>query len=136
MDVFLILLLMITCAVMFLFFQNKFYSLRKQILFLSKQNNTMRHKTNKNIIIKYSSLNFKYGLTRGNCSLNLAPIDESLIVCTLQRNTTIDIINRADVNGQIWYEVSVFSRERINNQGWIKATQILFPEIATQISTF
>ena len=127
---------MITCAIMFLYFQNKVYSQRKQILFLSNQNNTMRRKYNKNIIIKYSNVDFKYGFTKINCSINLAPIDEPLIVCTLQKNTTIDIINRAEVNGQIWYEVSVFSKERINNQGWIKAAQMLFPEIGNQISTF
>lgn len=133
--VFLILLLMTACALIFLYFQNKSYSQRKQILFLSNQNNTMRRKNYKNIIIKYSSINYKYGFTKGNCSINLAPIDEPLTVCTLQGNTTIDIINRAEVNGQIWYEVSVFSKERINNQGWIKATQIVFPEISNQIST-
>ena len=133
--VFLILLLMTTCAIIFLYFQNKLYSQRKQILFLSNQNNTMRRKSNKNIIIKYSNINFKYGFTKGICSMNLAPIDEPLIVCTLQKNTTINIISRAEVNGQIWYEVSVFSKERINNQGWIKATQMVFPEIENQIST-
>ena len=121
---------------MFLYFQNKSYAQRKQILFLSNQNNIMRRKNNKSIIIKYSSINFKYGFTKGNCSINLAPIDDPLIVCTLQRNTTVDIINRADVNGLIWYEVSVFSKERINNQGWIKATQMVFPEITNQLSTF
>ena len=105
------------------------------MLFLSNQNNTMRSKNNKNIIIKYSNINFKYGFTKGSCSMNLAPIDEPLIVCTLQKNITINIISRAEVNGQIWYEVSVFSKERINNQGWIKATQMVFPEIGNQIST-
>jgi hypothetical protein len=134
--IFLILLLMIACAVIFLYFQNRLYSQRKQILFLSNQNNAMRHKNNKNIIIKYSSINFKYGFTKGNCSINLAPIDEQLTVCTLPQNTTLDIINRAEVNGQIWYEISVFAKERINNQGWIKANQIVFPEIVNQISTF
>jgi len=132
----LILLLMTACAIMFLYFQNRFYSQRKQILFLSNQNNTIRRKSNNNIIIKYSNIDFKYALTKVDCSMNLAPIDEPLIVCTLQKNTTIYVLNRADVNGQIWYEISVFSKERINNQGWVKATQILFPEIGNQISTF
>ena len=121
---------------MFLYFQNKLYSQRKQILFLSNQNNTMRCKGYKNIIIKYSNIDFKYGFTKGNCSINLAPIDQPLIVCILQKNTTVNIINRAEVNGHIWYEVSVFSKERLNNQGWIKATQMVFSEIVNQISTF
>jgi len=96
----------------------------------------MRRKVYKNIIIKYSNIDIKYGLTKQGCSVNLAPIDEPLIVCTLQKNTNLNIINRAEVNGVIWYEVSVFSRERQNNQGWIKAAEIVFPEISNRISTY
>ena len=96
----------------------------------------MRRKNNKNIIIRYSDTAYKYGFTKGNCSINLAPINDPLIVCTLQKNTTIKIINRAEVNGIIWYEVSLFSRERINNQGWIEATQVVFPEMTNKVSTF
>lgn len=34
----------------------------------------------------------------------------------------------ANINSENWYEVSVPSKDRINNKGWIKASKILFPE--------
>lgn len=128
-----VLFLMIACAFMFLYFQNKIYAQRKHILLLTSQNNNMRSKKNTNIIIKYSRSEYSYGYTKENCLVNLAPIDESLNICKLQKNSTVDIMNLAEVNGDIWYEIEVPSKDRINSRGWLKATQIVFPEIMNRI---
>ena len=118
---------------MFFYFQNKLYEQKKQILFLTNQNNLIRSKRIKDIVIKYYVPEYKYAFTKEICSINLAPIDNPLPLCKLQKNTSIGIINRADINGSIWYQVSVPSNERINNQGWLKASQLVFPEIINNI---
>lgn len=128
-----VLLLLIICSLMFLYFQNKLYSQRRHILLLTNQNNSLRGKKYNNIIIKYYNCQFKYGFTKETCSINLAPIDENLCICKLEKNTTIDILNLADVNGDIWYEVQVPSKDKVNNKGWLRATQIVFPEIINKI---
>ena len=111
---------------MFLYFQTKLYEQRKQLLLIS---NHRPHYFNRNIIIKYIKPSITHAFTKEVCSLNLAPIDIPLVVCRLSRNSSIYLISEAEVNGIIWYEVSLPAAENINNRGWIKAEQVLFREI-------
>lgn len=111
---------------MFLYFQNKLYEQRKQLLFMA---NHRPASFKKNIIIKYIKPSKSYAFTSENCYLNLAPVDLKLVVCRISKNSSICIISEAEINDSIWYEVSLPSIDNINNRGWLKSDKILFKEL-------
>lgn len=103
---------------------------KRQLLLLTRQNNNLKSAAakqinQKTIIIKYIVPAYTFGIIAKNCYLYAAPIENSTIINELNKNTQIKIIDSAEVENCIWYEVSSNFKDNINNKGWIKAENIM-----------
>lgn len=114
------------------YFTNRVSNQRKQILLLKYQNNTLKHKAtlNSNLhnVIKYLTPNYSEGVIEQNCNLYIAPLDNSAIINSLNQSTIIQIHDSAEINNELWYEVSILSEDRVNSKGWIKSDSISFKD--------
>lgn len=114
------------------YFTNKISNQRKQILLLKYQNNNLKRKTisdqNEQIIVRYLSLNHNEGTIKKNCNLHLAPLDNSAVLNSLSENTTVQIQDGAEINKEMWYEISILSQDKTNSKGWIKSDCLNFKD--------
>lgn len=114
------------------YFTNKVSNQRKQILLLKYQNNNLKHKTNSesslHTTIKYLTPNYSEGILKEDCNLYIAPLSNSAIINSLNQSTIIQIYDSAEINDELWYEVSILSEDRINSKGWIKSDCISFKD--------
>ncbi|WML36332.1 SH3 domain-containing protein [Clostridium sp. OS1-26] len=114
------------------YFTNKVSNQRKQILLLKYQNNNLKHKTNSDsslhTTIKYLNPNYSEGILKEDCNLYIAPLSNSAIINSLNQSTIIQIYDSAEINDELWYEISVLSEDRINSKGWIKSDYISFKD--------
>lgn len=112
------------------YFTNKISNQRNQILLLKYQNNNLKHKTNSSshVTIKYLNPNYSEGILKEDCNLYIAPLSNSAIINSLDQATIIQIYDSAEINDELWYEVSVLSEDRINSKGWIKSDYISFKD--------
>lgn len=112
------------------YLSNKLHNQRKQLLLLKYQNNALKHnvKTSdtNNITIKYTMPLHNKGIIITNCKLLLSPLSNSIVLNTLAENTVIEIQDSAEVNYNLWYEISLTTGDRINSKGWIKSDYIKF----------
>lgn len=106
------------------YFTSKMAAQRKQILLLKYQNNDLKQTSkttkNKNISVEYIFPMNTKGLIKDNCELLLSPIDDSVILNLLKKDTSVEIEDSAVINNDLWYEVSLITEPRINSKGWIK----------------
>ena len=134
---FIIFLFIIMIAVFFFFntqLSQKINIQKKQILILIKENNALKEKQklnfnkDKNIVIKYIESKYKFGLISNSCDLLLSPTISSQKLRALNKNTEVIIVDCAEVNNFIWYEINVKSKDTINNKGWIQSQNIILFE--------
>lgn len=98
---------------------------KKQVLFLSKQNDSLRDKLTENISSKapnitYHTPEYKWGIIIKDTYLNLCPLDTLYELTTIKENTKVYILDSAEVNNKLWFYISISSCKNINNKGWIK----------------
>ncbi|WP_125154126.1 hypothetical protein [Clostridium rectalis] len=128
--VFLFILLISVSVYISYYFNNKITNQRRQFIVLKRELNTLKNRLNNekstynslNIQYKYTSL--KNGVTLNECPLYLYPSNTAIVLSTLRINTFIEIKDSAQVNNELWYEISVPSLNQINSKGWIKAIYV------------
>lgn len=104
---------------------------KTQLKIISMQNREFKSKiaSSRNaegpIVIKYKPPLFKTGTTKESCSLCLSPLENSPVLSTIVKSTSIEIQDSADIFDISWYEVSIKSQTNINNKGWIKKDNII-----------
>lgn len=106
------------------YFNNQIYNQKKQILLLKQQNNnlTKKVKWNKdsNLIAQYITPNFNEAFINDNCELYICPMNNSVTINSLSKNTSVKILCGVKIKNELWYEISIASNRNINNRGWIK----------------
>lgn len=111
--------------------KNKNLQQRRQILVLKKQNNNLKNKAEeKNIqseklTVKYYKPQNETGKIIESCPLHLAPLAASHVLANISPDTTLKLIDCAEISGTIWYEVLLDSEEGFNNKGWVKSNNIV-----------
>lgn len=136
---FLLFVILASASTYFIFQLSKTISTqRKQLLTLTRQNNILKDalqkqaRTDKNTLtIKYKSTPYKSGIIADYCPLYAAPAEYSPILCRLNKNTQIKIVDSAEAANSIWYEISFNYKDNINNKGWIKAQHIMLYDNCT-----
>jgi hypothetical protein len=105
---------------------------RKQILLLKYQNDDLKQTSkttkNKNITVEYIFPLYTKGVIKNNCELFISPMVDSAILNFLTEDTFVKIEDSANINNQLWYEISILEEERVNTKGWIKEDSIKFQE--------
>lgn len=105
---------------------------RKQIVMLSKQNNDLRAKINKQpqipatVTIRYESQTIKSAAITEECNLLLAPLEVSPSLLKLTKDTIVEVLDGAEISGVLWYEISLPIQDRVNSKGWLKASCVQF----------
>ncbi len=128
--VFLFLLLVGFALFISYYFTNKMANQRKQILLLKHQNNSLKHKADlekdEQIIVKYQYPDNNQGIIKSNCKLYLWPSVKSAALNSLMENIVVQIHDSAEINEELWYEISILSQDRTNSKGWIKSDYLTF----------
>lgn len=83
------------------------------------------HDSDEPIIVKYKTFFFKNGTTKDSCSLHLSPLENSQILCTIVKDTYVEIQDCAEIFNISWYEVVLKSETNINNKGWMKKNLLI-----------
>ncbi|BDR73979.1 hypothetical protein K144316041_26870 [Clostridium tetani] len=113
---------------MFYYFNNKIAVQKRQIFVLKKQyidfKNEKMSFAKEKIEIKYITPSISSTTIYTNCNLFISPLKSSPLLCTLEKGTYVTIIDSAEVNNEIWYEISIDSVEKINSKGWIQSKYI------------
>jgi hypothetical protein len=123
-------------------FYNICYQQKRQLLLLSKQNSSLRQKLggskmkSENITLLYKSTKYTYGVISNPCKLYICPLRDSYILCTLNNNLDVQILDCVEVFQEIWYEIRFISETNTNNKGWIPGRNIsIFKNSVLQTST-
>lgn len=130
---FVLLLILAFASCYFIFTLSKTNSVqRKQIITLTMENNTFKANFKKQVrsekqavTIKYKATPYKSGIVSDYCPLYAAPMENCPILCELNKNTQIKIMDSAEAGNSIWYEVAYNKKDNINNKGWIKARYMM-----------
>lgn len=104
---------------------NEMSNQRKRILLLKHQNDKLKQKvkydTTSSLTIKYIAHNYTGGIILNNCKLYICPIEESIVLNSLIKNTNVKILDCAEIKDGLWYEVSIINDKQINTKGWVKS---------------
>lgn len=119
----LFIILLITSLFSIYHFYNLCYLQKQQLMLLSTQNDSIKRSL-KNIEVKYRPIKYCYGSTALPCKMHLSPLTISPVLCNLDKNLDIQILDCAQVMDIIWYEIRFSSDTNINSKGWILATDI------------
>jgi outer membrane usher protein FimD/PapC len=107
------------------YFTNQIYTQRKQMLLLKKQNSDLKNKLKydkpSNLTVHYIAPNFTEAFTADDCNLYISPVENSIVLNSLSKNTNIKILYSAEIKDELWYEISIESNKNINNKGWIQS---------------
>lgn len=107
------------------YFTNQIDIQRKQILLLKRQNSNIKNKLKfdktTNLTIHYIVPNFTEALIANDCNLYICPIENSIVLNSLSKNTNIKIVYGAEIKDELWYEISIENSRNINNKGWIQS---------------
>lgn len=125
---FLFVLIIVAALCTSYYFTNKMSAQRKQILLLKYQNHdlnqTSKTPKNKNITVEYIFPINTDGFIKKKCELLICPMDDSAVLNFLTEDTLVKIEDSANINNQLWYEISLITEERVNTKGWIKDDSI------------
>ncbi|NMM62143.1 hypothetical protein HBE96_05460 [Clostridium sp. P21] len=106
-------------------FTNEISNQRKQILLLKQQNNNLIKKIELNKVsgtaVEYIKPNFTEAFITNTCNLYIHPIDNSIILNSIPKNTNIKILCSAKIEDKLWYEISIIDNRNVNTKGWVKS---------------
>lgn len=112
------------------YFNNKLSLQKRQFIILKKQYDELKDKVNKknnyldSLVVKYILPQYNSGIIKLKCNLLLYPLDNSIVLLSLEKNSFIQIQDCAEINNKLWVEVSIPSSDRINSKGWIEESNI------------
>ncbi|MDT8716731.1 hypothetical protein IAI10_08680 [Clostridium sp. 19966] len=127
----LFLLAVIAAAGEYIFFTQRMETQKRTVMLLTKQNETLRSKSNKQanyfstVNIAYSLPRYPNGYTTENCYIYLSPLENAPIVFQCVKPVRVSITDCAEILNTTWYLVSL----QINNsyiKGWMKDSNIKF----------
>ncbi|MGO5064476.1 hypothetical protein FDF31_08900 [Clostridium sporogenes] len=128
MIVFLLFILMLgVCSYFIYTFSTKINLQQKQIILFKRQIDKLKSQNKgdfKNIDIKFITCSIKNGTIIKNSYIYLYPDNSSPYIYKLYKDDIVAIHCSAENRGDIWYEVSCFSKGIINTKGWIKKDSI------------
>ncbi|MDP4144535.1 MAG: hypothetical protein Q8936_08685 [Bacillota bacterium] len=105
---------------------------KQQIIYLTRQNDSLKSKIEKNMInfdsiaIKYIESNGANAAAKITSYIYLAPICDFTIAWKVEKDTLLDIIDCAEIKNIKWYEVCYLSDESTKIKGWIPASNLIF----------
>lgn len=123
--IFILLILVIVFLV--LYYERKLFSCRKQLLIANNQINSLRqrvpktnpHKKNKKFEIKFSAPNSNMGIINENSNIYISPLKSSELVQHIDIKMEVKILDKAELNSEHWYYISLPMDSNINSRGWI-----------------
>lgn len=124
--IFLFSILLIFFGIYYHLINQKLSTQKTQLKVISRQNREFKSKIESShnaegpIIIKYKPPLFKTGTTKESCTLFLSPIENSPVLTTIVKSTTVEIQDSAEIYNVSWYEITLKSQNNINNKGWVK----------------
>jgi hypothetical protein len=128
--IYLFLILLLVVAGEYFYFTQKLDSQRKQILVLSRHNDNLKSKVNKqssslgSVNIKYKDPAYKSAYTADNSILLLSPLEDSPVVYKFSKSTKVSLIDSAEILNSTWCEVSFIPMSGNRIKGWIKESEI------------
>lgn len=133
MKIFLIIIIALLVFYNYYKLQKQISEQKRQLLLLSRENNELKSKFmlattfnhEEQLLVQFEKPNFNNGTTSDNCKLYAAPIIDSSILSGVLKNTPLQVQDSAFVSNQLWYEVNLPSRSRINSKGWIKDKNLI-----------
>ena len=129
--IFLFSIILICFGVYYSMMNQKLSTQKTQLRVITMQNRDFKSKISNArnadgpVVIKYKLPLFKTGTTKDSCSLYLSPTENSPVLTTIVKNTSIEIQDSAEIFNISWYEVSLESQTNINNKGWIKKDDLI-----------
>ncbi|KYH34347.1 hypothetical protein CLTEP_16700 [Clostridium tepidiprofundi DSM 19306] len=126
----LFLLMLILIAILYFKYNSIIASQKRQIILLSKKNTELRNKINrrnsslKDIMIKFTLPQCSDAVTNTACNLYVAPINNSLVINSLEKDIKLKVLDCAEVTDDIWFRVAFNCDDDLNNKGWIKEEYI------------
>ncbi|MCR1934875.1 hypothetical protein ACQX0N_12515 [Clostridium tepidum] len=124
MIVFLLFIIILGACSYFIYtFSNKINLQQKQIILFKKQIDKLKSQNRsdfKNIDIKFITCSVQDGTIIKNSYIYLYPDNNSPYIYKLHKDDSVTIHCAAENRGEIWYEVSCFSKGIINTKGWVK----------------
>lgn len=111
-------------------YNNVLYSDKRQIMLLARQNNSLKEKLDdetlkvEDVTLFFKSHKYTSGVLGNSCNLYIAPLTKYAILRTLNKNLEIQILDCVEIFDEIWYEVSLTTKNNINNKGWILGDDI------------
>lgn len=122
---FVLFILVIICLV--LYYEKKLFYYKKQLLIANNQINRLQKKVpkvnsmkkNGVIHIKFSVPNSNMGIINENSNVYISPLESSELVQHININMEVKILDKAQINNQNWYYISLPIDSDINSRGWV-----------------
>lgn len=123
--IFILLILVIVFLV--LYYERKLFSCRKQLLIANNQINSLKQRVpkinsgskNKKFEIKFSAPNSNMGIIKENSNIYISPLESSELVQHINIKMEVKILDKAEINSEHWYYISLPMDSNINSRGWI-----------------
>lgn len=123
--VFVLFILVIICLV--LYYEKKIFYYKKQLLIANNQIDRLQKKVpkinsmkkNRGVQIKFSIPNSNMGIINENSKIYISPLESSELVQHINIKMEVKILDKAEINNQIWYYISLPIDSNINSRGWI-----------------
>lgn len=124
------LLLILSLAYTYFFYNRKLELLKKQLMLTTTKYSSTKNKYNNdirssnNISIKFVIPSYKGATLKSNSKLYISPLLTSNILNSFNSNIEIAILDCAEVNNETWFYVNTPSKDNINCRGWINSNDI------------
>lgn len=123
--VFVLFILVIICLV--LYYEKKIFYYKKQLLIANNQIDRLQKKVpkinsmkkNRGVQIKFSIPNSNMGIINENSKIYISPLESSELVQHINIKMEVKILDKAEINNQIWYYISLPIDSNINSRGWV-----------------
>lgn len=117
----------------YFYFEYKLSMVRKQRMIASRQYIALRESYKKlsnsklnynlrediNLSIKFSTPLYRFGITKPNISIYIAPVHDSQTIKYIKVPMEVQILDVADLNYETWFYVVLPIDSSINSRGWI-----------------
>lgn len=126
-----IVFLIATIVIMYLYYERKLAMAKKRLLSTSNQfyniRNQYRNSFSKleNINIRFLTPPIKTAITNNNIDMFLAPLPNSPKLKKLEIKMEVNILDTAIINNTLWYYVNLPIDSQYNCRGWVKDSDFI-----------
>lgn len=123
MILFLFIILIGGIIVLYLYFDNKVMTLKRQLITLTSQYNKLKESCNtsfssKTVSIKFENPTINCASLKSNIKIYFAPSTESPILKTSTETAEVQILDSASIDSLNWFYICLPNCS-INNKGWV-----------------